>query len=426
MDKKFEKWNEWIGKIEKEILRLYSHRDTFNNVVEIIRNNKRIQKPSSFYHLLIDSYVVFILMTIRRQIKGSDKRSISFTGLLKEIKEDPKILSRERYISHSNDNHSKDIAGSEFDKSYGGVKGYIDSNIVEKDLNDLKEKVNNIENYIDKRIAHYDKESIENIPVLKDVDDFIEFLGSLFKKYYGLIRAAEHVSLIAVKQYDWKAIFRVPWIENEEIIDLSHTISPEITVYPGTEPPRFEVPCTIEEDGFTEKIITMYSHAGTHVDAPGHIIAGGVTLDKMPVEQFIGRAFVLDLSALNKPVIDVGDLEKFREILEESEFALLYTGWSRHWGTDGYLEGYPVLSIEAAQRLGGYGLKGVGIDIISVDVPCSEDFPVHRVLLGKGLIIIENLTNLDKLPESGFVFSCTPLKIKDGDGSPVRAVGIVG
>ena len=76
------------------------------------------------------------------------------------------------------------------------------------------------------------------------------------------------------------------------VIDLSHTVSPDITVYPGTEPPRFEVPRTIEQDGFTEKIITMYSHAGTHVDAPGHIIAGGMTLDEMPVERFIeiGRA----------------------------------------------------------------------------------------------------------------------------------------
>jgi kynurenine formamidase len=209
-------------------------------------------------------------------------------------------------------------------------------------------------------------------------------------------------------------------------IDLSHTISPEMPVYPGTKGPEFSIPCTLGQEGFVEREITMYSHTGTHVDAPAHIIAKAQTLDQMPVDNFVGRASVLDLTFIRKPSINLGDLEPFEAMISDSEFLLLHTGWSQLWGQKTYYKDYPVLNPDAARWLGDFRLKGVGVDMISVDEAESTDFPIHKILLGQKMIIIENLTHLEKLPVSDFIFMCLPLKMENSDGSPVRAVGIIG
>ncbi len=101
------------------------------------------------------------------------------------------------------------------------------------------------------------------------------------------------------------------------------------------------------------------------------------------------------------------------------------TGWSQYWGTEQYFSDYPVLSLEAADWLSRFGLRGFGLDTISADEADSQDFPVHKAFLRNDMIIIENLTNLEKLPCSRFLFSCFPLNFEDADGSPVRAVAFI-
>ena len=83
-------------------------------------------------------------------------------------------------------------------------------------------------------------------------------------------------------------------------IDLTHLISREMPVYPGTEPPRLQPANTYERDGFQETLLTMYSHTGTHMDPPAHLFAGRTTLDQFPVEQFIGRALVIHCPELRE------------------------------------------------------------------------------------------------------------------------------
>lgn len=196
-------------------------------------------------------------------------------------------------------------------------------------------------------------------------------------------------------------------------------------VFPGTEPPSLVVPCTIEKDGFQETEIRMWSHVGTHMDAPAHIIAGGATLDSFGVESFGGAAVVVDIGALHKDEIGISDLLAYEELLIESDFLLLRSGWSKSWGQEDYFHGYPVLSGEAARWLATLDLKGIGIDMISIDADGSEDLPVHNILLGNNVLVIENLTNLEELPASGFTFYTLPLKFKDVDGSPVRAIAVI-
>jgi arylformamidase len=194
-------------------------------------------------------------------------------------------------------------------------------------------------------------------------------------------------------------------------------------VYPGTEPPVITDANTVERDGFAEKLLSMYSHTGTHIDAPAHMLADGPTLDQFDVEHFVGRACVIDVS--QEPIIEEAALEAKAEMIAECEFVLLYTGWSHHWGRQDYFEDFPVLSIEATRWLAGRGLRGLGLDAISVDPVGSMTFGNHFVLFRAGMVIIENLTRLLPLIDRTFLFSCLPLKIVQADGSPVRAVAIL-
>ncbi|MBE0664387.1 MAG: cyclase family protein [Chrysiogenales bacterium] len=209
------------------------------------------------------------------------------------------------------------------------------------------------------------------------------------------------------------------------VIDLSHFISESMPIFPGTEPPRIADAFTIAKHGFAEKSFQLFSHVGTHIDAPGHILPGAATLDELAVDRFLGAGLVLDVAAVSGDKIEIADLEPYKESLNGVEFALLHSGWARHWGEDRYFSSYPVLSRDAAQWLTGFRLKGFGVDMISVDEVESTSVPVHKVFFANNMIIIENLDNLGTLLGKEFIFSCLPLKIPAGDGSPVRAVAII-
>jgi arylformamidase len=210
-----------------------------------------------------------------------------------------------------------------------------------------------------------------------------------------------------------------------KIVDLSHMISPDMPVYPGTEPPMFSNACTIENMGFLDKKIIMYSHTGTHMDAPSHIIPGAETLDRMPPDRFVGKGAVVEPELNDGPTIHLDLLKPYQRRIEQCEFLLFRTGWADLWGKEDYLTGYPVLSRDAATWLAGFSLKGVGADTISADVPESTTFPIHTILVEHNIVIIENLANLKALPDNESLFCCLPLKIEKADGSPVRAVTLV-
>jgi kynurenine formamidase len=209
-----------------------------------------------------------------------------------------------------------------------------------------------------------------------------------------------------------------------KIIDLSHFLEPGMPVFPGASPPEFKDTAVIDTDGYREKRIALCSHTGTHVDAPAHIVAGGKTLDQLPVDTFCGDAFLLNCISSRRR-IHLQDLLPHGETIRRHAFVLLHTGWSRYWGDARYFDAFPVLTPDAARWLAEAGVRGVGMDTISPDPVESVELPVHTIFLGAGMIIVENLTNLRAVPGHSFLFSCLPLKIGDGDGSPVRAVAMV-
>jgi kynurenine formamidase len=208
-------------------------------------------------------------------------------------------------------------------------------------------------------------------------------------------------------------------------IDLSRTIAEDMPVYPGTEQPVIDNPCTIEACGFAEKKITLYSHTGTHMDAPCHIIPGAPGLDELGIGHFVGSGVVIDVSSsYSKESIEMPDIARHENIIHDKDFILLHTGWGRFWGHDEYFMNYPVLTEDAAGYLAGLGIKGIGIDMISIDSPGSTGMQIHKIFLSRNIVIVENLAGLDALTGKEFVFCCFPLKLEKADGSPVRAVAI--
>lgn len=208
------------------------------------------------------------------------------------------------------------------------------------------------------------------------------------------------------------------------VIDLTHALNTNISVYPGTNPPKIENVMTVEKDGAAEKLLTMYSHTGTHMDAPAHMLSMGKTLDAYQAKDFVGKAMVIDVSHL-KDRIGFEDLLPFGPWLQDVKYVFFKTGWSKFWSTPEYLGNFPVLTKKAANWLCEQRLRGVGIDAISIDRMDSEDYPVHRILLSCDMFIIENLTNLDQLPEKAFDVACMPLKIENADGAPARVMAMV-
>ena len=208
-----------------------------------------------------------------------------------------------------------------------------------------------------------------------------------------------------------------------KVIDLTHIISAGMPVYPGTEGPRISQATTIEAEGFAEKLITMYSHTGTHMDAPGHIVAGAKTLDQFEAGHFMGLAHLVDVSASRNGTIGLDVIEANAAAICGKAFVIFRSGWSALWGNEAYYRDFPVLSEAAALRLCDFNLRGIGLDMISVDRVDTEDFPIHHVLFNRGLVVVENLANLELLPPT-FIFSAMPLRMPSSDGSPVRAVAV--
>lgn len=209
-----------------------------------------------------------------------------------------------------------------------------------------------------------------------------------------------------------------------KMIDLTQTMAAEMPVFPGTPQPVIAPACVMERDGFRETSLALWSHTGTHIDAPAHILADGKYLDELPAESFFGLAAIVDISAYAGGSVPPEALRQEEARLKYAQFAVLKSGWERYWGEEAYYHGFPVLAPEAAAYLAALpGLRGVAVDMLSVDPVADESFAIHRLLLGAGKLIVENLCHLDALTGDVFLLSVLPLKYGRADGSPVRAVG---
>lgn len=201
-----------------------------------------------------------------------------------------------------------------------------------------------------------------------------------------------------------------------KIIDISLPIYEGMTVYPGTEPTRVN---TVASPSGTSvvSVITLTSHAGTHIDAPIHSIPNTKGIDGFDLGTFYGPCRVLDVSDA-KTQISLKDITKF-DIKSEERILFKTSNSSR--GFKEFYDDYVFLGSDAAEFLANQGVVLVGIDSLSIKQRGSPDHTPHTALLSQGIAIIEGL-QLKHVAEGSYTLSAFPLNVGDIDGSPIRAV----
>ena len=238
-------------------------------------------------------------------------------------------------------------------------------------------------------------------------------------------------------------------LSNGRWIDLTHEFSEQTIYWPTAEP--FEKSTVFQ--GITERgyYYSAYNyqaaeHGGTHLDAPIHFYQGRNTVEQIPIDQFVGNAAVIDVSAKARTnrdyqvsVKDVLAWETKNGRLPPDSILLISTGFDLFWpdkesymGTDKrgdeavkYLS-FPGIHPQTAEFLANERkIKAVGLDTPSIDYGKSKDFRTHRILFEKNIIAFENVANLDKLPATGATVVALPMKIKGGSGAPLRIIAFV-
>lgn len=211
------------------------------------------------------------------------------------------------------------------------------------------------------------------------------------------------------------------------VIDLTHTIEEQMLVYPGTEQPTVREACSLASDGFRETRLEMFSHVGTHIDAPAHLFADGSELDALPAEQFVGKALVIDCrDVVAGGSISMAQLAPYGDLVHEADFLLFCTGFDEKWGSEAYFGEFPCLDDEVLELVIKGNYKGIGSDTMSMDPMSQGTLPRHKKLLSsRDVINVENLKNLALCGNELFDFACLPLKFKHADGAPARAVACV-
>jgi len=210
----------------------------------------------------------------------------------------------------------------------------------------------------------------------------------------------------------------------KQLIDLSHPLRDGLPNFPGDPQLRIRPHATIPAQPCNVAELTLSSHQGTHLDAPRHFFAQGRTVDEIPLERFHGPATVVDLAPGGAlPPATPLTVEHFRphaRRFRPGARVLYRTGWDRRFGDPIFFRDFPTLTLDAARWIAARRIGLLGMD---TPTPSREFEACHHILLGPGaeIVIVEGLAGLERLP-ARFTLSAFPLRIAQGDGSPIRAV----
>lgn len=213
----FKEWDGWLSTIYTDLQQTFVNRYVFRETMAVVEANLKIQIDDTFYGWMRMVYSQSTVMAVRRQV---DKRKdvASFARLLEQIKEFPAVVSRERYVAlYVGSVVPEYIAHRHFDEYSGSEQPYISVEMVNGDLEKLKRLASSVAKFSHKRVAHYDHKEFHATPTWKELDDCLDFLEVLLKKYLGIFRAEAHLHIVPVWQYNWKEIFTMPWI-NQKLI----------------------------------------------------------------------------------------------------------------------------------------------------------------------------------------------------------------
>ena len=207
----------------------------------------------------------------------------------------------------------------------------------------------------------------------------------------------------------------------ERIVDLTRSYTDAVAGF------HKSVSKTLNKDGWNATTLNIYSHAGTHMDAPTHFEASTQTIDEIPVTNFIGKAWVIDLRHIGyNGLISAEDITSgIKGKFSSGDSLLLWTNWSKKHGTPSFRDELPRISDEAAHWCVTAGVKMLAVEPPSVaDVNnMREVTEIHKILLNH-VIIIEGIINLEALKKPCVELIALPIKVGGGDGAPCRVVAI--
>jgi arylformamidase len=215
------------------------------------------------------------------------------------------------------------------------------------------------------------------------------------------------------------------------LVDVSHVVEHGMITYRGLPAPLVCDFLSREQSRshyatgteFQIGKIEMVANTGTYLDSPFHRYAAGKDLSQLPLERLANLdAMVIRVEPSQGRAIDCS---VFTGHELRGKAVLFRTGWDEHWRTDRYFEGHPFLTRDAAEHLLSAGAALVGIDSLNIDDTSDLSRPVHSLLLGAEIPIVEHLCGLHHLPDAGFRFFAVPVKVKGMGTFPVRAFGLV-
>jgi kynurenine formamidase len=208
------------------------------------------------------------------------------------------------------------------------------------------------------------------------------------------------------------------------VVDLTHPMTNGMPVMEGITPPTFRDLAEVAADGYAMSQYTFVNHTGTHVDAPAHQIAGGATLDDIPLDRLVTEALTIDLTTHQPGPVGLDVLGRFLPEVRPNDIVLLRSGNAANWGAAAYWSGWCYPDAAAAAAIVQAGVSGVGFDGPSADPVDSVDYELHHVWLAGGVIILENLAAMDQLPARCRIV-VAPLKVSGANGGPARVLALV-
>jgi arylformamidase len=177
-------------------------------------------------------------------------------------------------------------------------------------------------------------------------------------------------------------------------------------------------------DWYIVQDATMCSHIGTHIESPYHHVKGGKDISEISLNQVIGEAIVLDFTHKKaREPITLDEVKKYARSIKTGDIVLFHFGWSKYYNTEMHQRG-PYLLPEVGEWLVERKVACVGSDSFDLDTPAETGEPIHRFLLGNNIPMIEELCNMENLTRNRVFFMALPLRIKQMDSSPIRAIAI--
>ena len=212
-----------------------------------------------------------------------------------------------------------------------------------------------------------------------------------------------------------------------KVIDLTLTISEQIPTFPGSPQPNFINWETLEKDGYNLELLFLSSHTGTHIDAPYHFLKDGQKIHQIVTRRLVTEAILIKIRKGANQSITKDDIQKFERKhgkIDDGSTVIFHTGWQKNLKKESYFLRNPGLAVSAAKYLASKKINLVGIDSPSIDLGKDSKFSVHHILAKSGILIVENLANLEKINSEMFHLIVAPLKLKNATGSPVRAMAL--